>query len=520
MLSRLVTAVTAGIRGEVVHVEVDVAPGLPVCHIVGLPDAALSEARERVRSALRHAGFTYPLSRITVTLAPAERRKRGAAYDLAIALGILAASGQVRPRGDWAVLGELSLGGEVRTTGGALPLVATLATAGYRRILVPAADAWVGSFVPETEVIPVAHLDEAARRIAGRRPARATPTAPVTPQRVHGGAPATIAVGPPEPAGVEVADLAEVAGQTAARWALEVALAGGHHLLLAGVPGAGKTLLARTVPGLLPPLGPEEAREVALIRSAAGLAQQADHRRPFRAPHHTASYAALIGGGPALRPGLVTLAHAGVLFLDEAPEIARDVLEALRQPLEDGAVEVARAHGVVRFPARFQLIAAMNPCPCGWEGDRERRCSCPGDAPARYRRRIGGPLLDRIDIRVRMERVRPEVLVGVGGRESSATVAARISGARSRALARNAGRPNAALPGAALLDEIRNDPRSADLLGAAARQDASSARGIVRATRSTRTIADLSDAERIGPEAIAGALALRADPFGDAGRDA
>lgn len=512
MLARLVTAVTAGIRGEVVHVEVDVAPGLPVCHIVGLPDAALSEARERVRSALRHAGFTYPLSRITVNLAPAERRKRGAAYDLAIALGILAASGQVRPRGEWAVLGELSLGGEVRTTGGALPLVATLAAAGFRRVIVPAADAWVGAFVPGTEVIPVARLDDAARRIAGRRDGRRP--APLPPAddaaRSPTGPPGD---GTPEPAGVEPADLREVAGQATARWALEVALAGGHHLLLAGVPGAGKTLLARTVPGLLPPLTEDEARDVALIRSAAGLAQQADRRRPFRAPHHTASYAALIGGGPALRPGLVTLAHAGVLFLDEAAEIARDVLEALRQPLEDGSVEVARAHGVVRFPARFQLIAAMNPCPCGWEGDAERRCVCPASAPARYRRRLGGPLLDRIDIRVRLERVRADGLVGAPPGEGSAPVAARIALARRRAIARNDGRPNAALPGAVLLAEVRGDAVAAGLLGAAAERNAASARGVVRILRIARTIADLAGADRIGPDAIASALVLRSDPF-------
>lgn len=511
MLASVVTAVTSGIEGTLVQVEVDVAPGLPVCRIVGLPDSALTEARERVRSALRNAGFSYPLSRITVNLAPAERRKRGSAYDLAIAAGILAASGQVRIARPAALLGELSLGGRLLPVPGLLPLVATLVAAGHRRVVVPLEDAGTAAWVDGAEVLPAADLAEAvgylraARRgmPASRRRAPSAVSGPVT---------EGAAVPAGEPGGPEPADLAEVAGQAAGRRALEIALAGGHHLLLSGSPGAGKTLLARTIPGLLPPLTPEEAREVALVRSAAGL-PAAPARAPFRAPHHTTSYAALIGGGPALRPGLVSLAHAGVLFLDELAEFPRDVLDALRQPLEDGTVEVARAHGVTRFPARLQLVAAMNPCLCGWEGDPERPCRCPAGGPERYRRRVSGPLLDRIDLRVRLERVPPARVLLPRGAEPSMHVAARIARARERALARNAGVPNARAAGAALIAE------AADLAGFIADRidrsgaDPATSRGVVRLLRVARTIADLGGRERIGEADVLEAIALRSDPF-------
>jgi magnesium chelatase family protein len=336
MLAILDTAVVSGLRGELVRVEVDVAPGLPGCHIVGLPDAALSEARERVRSAIRNAGFDYPLSRITVNLAPADRRKHGAAYDVAIAIGILLASDGLRASGGtWALLGELSLDGSVMPVAGVLPMVSTLRDAGHRRVCVPLANVEEATLVADVEVVGVEGLDDVARRVAGPRGRKAAAARRRQPVRIASPRPADrreVASGP-EP---EITDLVDVRGQEVARWALEVALAGRHNLLFIGSPGAGKTLLSRAAPTLTPELSESEAREVAVIRSVAGLETPAAGRlaRPFLAPHHTTSYAAMVGGGPRLRPGLVTQAHQGTLFLDELAEFDRDVLDALRQPLE------------------------------------------------------------------------------------------------------------------------------------------------------------------------------------------
>jgi magnesium chelatase family protein len=518
MLATLVTAVINGLRGELVRVEVDVAPGLPVCHIVGLPDAALSEARERVRGALRNSGFQYPLSRITVNLAPADLRKRGAAYDVAIAVGILVASGQIRTSGGpWAVVGELSLGGQVLPVAGMLPMVSTLGRQGHRRVAVPVGNVDEAGMVDGIEVVGVEGLDDVARLVSGPRgrtagAARRRPSVHVSGWDSDGpevaAAPSATGVAPALPP----ADLEDVRGQPMARWALEVALAGGHDLLMVGSPGAGKTLLARTVPSLLPPLDDREAQEVAVIRSVAGLRPHPTERRvrPFHAPHHTASYAALVGGGPLLQPGLVTLAHRGVLFLDELAEFDRNVLDALRQPLEDGTVEIARAHGHVRYPARLQLIAAMNPCRCGWYGEQGAACRCRPDDAKRYQRRVSGPLLDRIDLRVVMARVPPEALIEGRASESSSVVAARIARARRIALAR-ADVPNARLTAGRLIDACGMGPSARRLLSDLSTSSGMTARGVHRALRVARTIADLAGDERVGPDAISAAVALRED---------
>jgi magnesium chelatase family protein len=494
-MTRVWSAALAGVAGVPVEVEVRISSQLPRVDVVGLPEAAVRESVSRIRGAIAAAGLTFPDRRVTVNLAPAELRKSGAGLDLPIALGILAASGQVEPASlaDRAFLGELALDGRLRPNRGTLSAVIAVRDAGAREAFVAAASAPRASFAPNISVHGADDLTGVLDHLSGDRPLVKTRR----PSLGRSGDPTVC--------------LTDIRGQSFAKRALEVAAAGAHGLLMTGPPGTGKTLLARRLPGLLPPFDESERLEAFCVQDAAGLQAsdcKIDDARPFRAPHHSASAAGLLGGGHPIRPGEVSLAHHGVLFLDELPEFDRRCLESLREVLEQGVVRIARANSSCELPARFQLVAAANPCPCGDFGSPGRDCRCDDAALARYRRRLSGPLVDRIDLRVQVGEVPWSVLRGPAEGPTSAQVRERVALARLRQQERGFG-ANAVIPDPLLDELVRADEKGLSLLGRAVERWHLSARAARRVLRVARTVADLEGCETTGAEAIAEALQMR-----------
>jgi magnesium chelatase family protein len=501
MPSKVTSFVLDGLTAIPAEVETDISGGLPSFTVVGLPDTAVQESRERVRAAVKNTGFRFPLSRITVNLAPADLKKEGPLFDLPIAISLLLASGQIlsRRHEGTVFLGELSLAGEVKIVRGILPIVRRAKQLGFHRFIVPAEGAAEASWVEGVEITPVTDLRQAVNYLNGET------EIPLQPR-----SDADLAEAP-----LELCDFGEIKGQEGAKRALEVAAAGGHHLIMIGSPGAGKTMLARRLVTVMPPLTLAEAVEVTEIYSICGhlpTGQTLIKRRPFRTPHHSISYAGLVGGGTTPSPGEVSLAHQGVLFLDEFPEFRRDALEALRQPLEEGVVHITRVRGTADFPAQFMLLAAMNPCPCGFALDPKHECRCGGGEIRRYRHKVSGPLWDRFDIHLLVPPLTVEELVATDGADQSGSMRDRVTRCRQRQAERyqNLGlRCNAQLSGKLLRQFCALEPREKSFLRQAADRLHLTARAYDRSLKLARTIADLEGEEQIHLPHLAEAMQHR-----------